>query len=466
MLLCSPTSAFLGAACAACRFKPLAACQPGRALPQSILQALLPAPASPAASSPSPQRQQQQQEQAAEEQQEQGIQQPGDDEEGTEEEQELREQQRLVAAHPQLLLLLEHSSLQRCGTCTTCTAERQQGHRACLISQRCQNLWQLQRQRQLQGGRSSATGSDSNKATGKREYNAAGSRLPTSTGVAEGDALRAAVAFKLLHPRWRPIFLTPALMAEAEAALPLAAAAAAADHARRGVKSLHFSAKQRARMDELLSLLRGDSDDASNPSPLQQPEQQRQEQQQELEQEQEQEEHPDSSRHHRQQAAREQAALQEGQQAQQQQPALPGHVAGSSAFRSLPGAPAAVTRAPDPEQRQLQQLRRQLRQLPADVRLAFEAGLAAGLPPAAVAAALARYHTITAVPAAATEEAEGGKATVAAGKPRRRGARFSSSRSDSGSPSSEGGQDVDEEEQPAEVASPAQATRAKRQRRQ
>ena len=377
MLLCSPTSAFLGAACAACaacRFKPLAACQPGRALPQSILQALLPAPASPAASSPSPQRQQQQQEQAAEEQQEQGIQQPGDDEEGTEEEQELREQQRLVAAHPQLLLLLEHSSLQRCGTCTTCTAERQQGHRACLISQRCQNLWQLQRQRQLQGGRSSATGSDSNKATGKREYNAAGSRLPTSTGVAEGDALRAAVAFKLLHPRWRPIFLTPALMAEAEAALPsaAAAAAAAADHARRGVKSLHFSAKQRARMDELLSLLRGDSDDASNPSPLQQPEQQRQEQQQELEQEQE--EHPDSSRHHRQQAAREQAALQEGQQAQQQQPALPGHVAGSSAFRSLPGAPAAVTRAPDPEQRQLQQLRRQLRQLPADVRLAFEPG--------------------------------------------------------------------------------------------
>ena len=459
--------AFLGAAC---RFKPLSACQPGRALPQSILQALLPAAASPAARSPSPQPQQeqreQQQEQVAEEQEEQEVEQPGDEEEGNEKEQELGEQRRLVAAHPQLLLLLEHPSLQRCGTCATCTAERQKGSRACLISQRCQNLWQLQRNRQQQGGRSSASASGRDSATGKQRNNGAGSRLPTSTGVAEGDALRAAVAFKLLHPRWRPIFLTPALMAEAEAALPsaAAAAAAAADHARRGVKSLHFSAKQRARMDELLSLLRGDSDDASNPSPLQQPEQQRQEQQQELEQEQE--EHPDSSRHHRQQAAREQAALQEGQQAQQQQPALPGHVAGSSAFRSLPGAPAAVTRAPDPEQRQLQQLRRQLRQLPADVRLAFEAGLAAGLPPAAVAAALARYHTITAVPAAATEEAEGGKATVAAGKPRRRGARFSSSRSDSGSPSSEGGQDVDEEEQPAEVASPAQATRAKRQRRQ
>ena len=402
-----------------------------------------------------------------------------DEEEGSDEEGELRVQRRLVAAHPQLLLLLEHPGLQRCGACAACTAgprrrksaaQWQQGSRACLIAQSCQNQWQLQRKRQQQGGWRSANGRDS--AASKHKHPAAGSQLPRSAGVAERDALRAAAAFKLLHPRWRPIFLTQAHLAEAAAALPAAAAAAAAaaDHARRGGRAGQFSAKQQAKMAELLSLLRRDADVERQPSPARQPEQQAQQQEH---QQQQQEEQPDSSRQHRQQAERQQAALQEAQQAQQhappppppQQAALLGHAAVSSAFRRLPGAPAAVALPADPEQQQqqqLQQLRRQLRQLPADVCLAFEAGLAAGLPPAAVAAALARYHTITAVPATAVPEA------AAAAQPRRRAPRRSSSRSsDGGSASSGSGQEDDdaEEEEPAEAAAPASATRAKRQRR-
>jgi hypothetical protein len=79
-----------------------------------------------------------------------------------------------------------------------------------------------------------------------------------------------------------------------------------------------------------------------------------------------------------------------------------------SAFRPTSGAPR-LHPSQEPAELQLQRL---LPGLPLDVRLAFRAGLVAGLPPAAITAAIQRYHAITGAadgwqPAAATLPSRG-----------------------------------------------------------
>jgi hypothetical protein len=317
---------------------------------------------------------------------------------------ELEEQRRLVAAFPHLLILLEHPQLQLCGSCDGCAAQRRRGRSASRARQRCllrarfkrhyqrqqqqeeqQQRGQRQRQRQPRKWQhqeqleaSEGEGGIDGGGHGSGDL----SHATVLAGVPEGDALRAAAAYKLLHPKWHPAFLAPARLQAVDAALPAAAAALQ----RNGTGELQGAAgagaapravpPQYLEMQRLLKLLRAG-------------------------------------------ATAQEQQLQEAQrdaQPQQHERLAVLDWSARSAFRPVPPgqhqpAPAAAGQPTLTGQ----QLRQQLSQLPQDVQLAFRAGLAAGLPPAAVAAALQRYHSITSIPAAAAPTASSSRAAAAPG---------------------------------------------------
>ena len=347
----------------AARFLPLTACQPGRALLPQTLQALLGRRATlelPAVLGPPPR--------ASPKAPEVRLQPTAE---------ELAAQRQLVLQHPELLLLLEHPVLQRCGACAPCRnwrkprQERSQGGSSqCRVLMACGQQWKAQCAREV------AAQQEGQPPRADAQYGS--TKVPLAgRGVPEADALRAVAAYKLMHPLWRPALLTPTRLAAVAAALPAAAAALAGsggsegEGAQQGQRwsSLHYARQQQVKLGRLLHLLRDPTAElepepepdghAEGPEQPEQPEQQPE---------------PDL-----------------------EQPQL--GASGASAFSCLPrpgGDPhTAAHQAPPVEQRALEALAQPLRQLPTDVQAVFRASLSAGLALPAVEAALRRYLLIS-----------------------------------------------------------------------
>ncbi|KAL4442112.1 hypothetical protein ABPG77_011373 [Micractinium sp. CCAP 211/92] len=474
------------------RFVPLTESQPGRGPPaQRTLHALLPPALLPLPAGTVPQQQQGgagtqaaaalEAEEKASKRRPRGRWVAAVDEE--EDAAAVEQRRRLVATHPQLLLLLEHPKLQRCGACAACrgaTAAVPKGvarhgrssRRACLNRQRFVHHYQRQRQRAQQAEEAAATGGGSSSAPALPHRSARAAHplaTPLSAGVPESAALRVAAAYKLLYPGWEPSFLTEERLAGVAAALPAAVAAlqrrngagggeqgsseGSGDERRqerpaRGQGNF-FQRKQHERMQRLLGQLRGEEEfDGGGPTEggRQQGAQQQQQQAGSSRAEVADEGSPgdlpltqpcgtqlDSSQIDGTQlidgstpgwtqlppsqlgsqleggntppppAALGRQGQRHGRpQMPQQQGWVPGRA--GSAFVSVAG-PAAGAASASPSQRATQQRTRQLqlergleeelRQLPPDVQLAFRAGLSAGLPEGAVAAAVQRYQSLT-----------------------------------------------------------------------
>ena len=356
----------------------------------------------------------------------------GDDDVG-----EVAVRRALVAAHPQLVLLLQHPQLQSCGSCPGCRwrersvepgKTKSQMSRTCYLRQRFSESLQRQRnlkqqqqkqkQKQQQQRQRSAdepeggSGSSGGRSGGGGRYSVsrkAVGRVPTVKDVPEAVVLRGAAAFKLLHPSWEPDFLTEERLAAVAAALPAAAARVGGSDSdamgARPAKGGDFMKRKAAeRMQHLLSQLQGE-DEAPAPAPLPcRGQWQQQQQQQQVAEGSASELALTQQAAGGRQAAAEitggNAAADDQQQQQQQQQQVCRFGQKGSAFRHLARSSIAALGAGQPSQTEEERLLSQLRLLPQDVQLAFRAGLAAGLPPAAVAAALRRYHAITASGAA------------------------------------------------------------------
>lgn len=436
-----------------CRHVPLTACQTARGpLPRSTLRALLPPAARPPGVLPAaagsgkweggPALQEATQPKRTQRVAWWAV--PAEEDRAN-----MAERRRLVAAHPQLLLLLQHPQLHRCGTCNVCSAR--QANRTCLTRDRYTGDLKLQRKRE-QGQQ-------------QRQREAPPSQhVPLSAGVGKAEALRVAAAFKLLYPEWRPTFLTEERLAAVAASLPAAAAAlqrrsgelegssdssAGGGRQRRGRK---HPAWHQQHMQRLLERLR-DEDEDDEAAAWQQEAAASDEEEAAAEGEMSggklaPTQAPPSNQRRAGEVEAEEGEL-DGHWQQQRQQGGEG-----SAFRRLPSAAhasAARQRAAScapTGQPPLQQLQQQLQGLPADVQLAFRAGLAAGLPPAAVAAALQRYHAITgfcSTSAAAVCSPQPAPAAAAAahGAGSRKRQRRSASGASSSSDTSSGGEDIE-----------------------